>query len=115
MYQNQISELPKLAEERYENIFNVYQDQDDRYYYNLLETINFPQNLPDAFFSTYTVLPGDTFPYISYKLFGTIHTWWIIALANNIINPIQPLEPSTTLKIPSLNVVREIIRQINKI
>jgi LysM repeat protein len=113
MYQNEISELPKLAEERYENIFNVYQDENDRYYYNLLETINFPQNLPDAFFTTYTVLPGDTFPYISYKLYKTIHVWWVITLANNITNPILPLEIGTILKIPSLNVIREIIRQIN--
>ncbi len=113
MYQNQISELPKLAEERYENIFNVYQDEDNRYFYNLLETINFPANLPDGFFNPYTIKPGDTFPFISYKVFGTIHGWWVIALANEIMNPLQPLNPGTILKIPNLNIVREIIRQIN--
>lgn len=113
MYQNEITELPKLTEERYENIFNIHQDEDDRYYYNLLETVNFPENLPEAFFNSYTVQPGDTFPYISYKLFSTIHVWWVIALANQIINPIKPLESGTILKIPTINIIREIIRQIN--
>lgn len=113
MYQNEIIDLPKLTEERYENIFKIYQDEDNRYYYNLLETINFPENLPDAFFTSYIVQPGDTFPYISYKLFNTTYGWWFIALANQIINPLQPLEIGSVLKIPTINVIREIIRQVN--
>jgi LysM repeat protein len=113
MYQNQISELARLTEEKYENIFNVYQDEDDRYYYNLLETINFPDNLPDAFFTTYTVQPGDTLPFISYKIFSSINVWWVIALANQINNPVLPLETGSQLKIPNMNIIREIISQIN--
>lgn len=113
MYQNEIPELPKLKDERYENIFQVHQDEDDKYYYNLLETINFPNNLPSGYFSTYTVAPGDTLPYISYKLFKTIHVWWVICLVNNITNPTITLTPGTTLKVPIINVIQEIIRQIN--
>lgn len=113
MYQNEIPDLPKLKDERYENIFQVFQDEDDRYYYNLLETINFPENLPAGFFTTYTVVPGDTLPYISYKLYKTIHVWWVVCLVNNITNPTITLTPSTVLKVPTINIVREIIRQIN--
>ena len=113
MYQNQISELERLTEEKYENIFNVYLDEDNRYYYNLLETINFPENLPDAFFTQYDVQPGDTLPLVSYKMFGTINIWWVIALANNINNPVEGLKTGTPIKIPNLNIIREIIKQIN--
>jgi nucleoid-associated protein YgaU len=113
MYQNEISELPRLKDERYENIFQVHQDEDDKYYYNLLETINFPDNLPGGYFSSYTVAPGDTLPYISFKLFKTIHVWWIICLANKINNPMAQLSPGTTLKVPSMGVIQEIVRQIN--
>ena len=113
MYQNQISELPRITEEKYENIFNVYLDENNRYYYNLLETITFPQNLPDAFFTTYTIQPGDILPFISYKLFNSINVWWIVALANQINNPTLPLEVGTQLKIPNTNIIREIISQIN--
>jgi LysM repeat protein len=113
MYQNEIPDLPRLPDERYENIFQVFQDEDDRYYYNLLETINFPENLPPGFFSTYNVQPGDTYPFISYKLYKTIHMWWVICLVNKINNPTSPLTAGTPLKVPTLNIVREIIRQIN--
>ena len=34
--QNDISELSTLEKFRYENIFNVYQNVDNKYYYNLL-------------------------------------------------------------------------------
>jgi len=113
MYQNEIPELPKLAEDGYENIFNVYQDENDKYYYNLLETINFPKNLPNGFFTQYTIQPGDTYPLISYKIFGTINVWWIITLANQITDPTLPLQTGDVLRVPKLNIVREIIRQIN--
>ena len=55
MKQNQISALPKLTLENMETIFNVYTDADGMYYYNLLQTISFPSNLPSTFFKNYTV------------------------------------------------------------
>lgn len=113
MYQNEISDLPQLADEKYENIFKIYQDEDSRYYYNLLETISFPENLPDGYFTTYIIQPGDTYPFISYKLFKTTGVWWVITLANQILDPTQPLEVGTALKIPTLSIIREIIKQIN--
>lgn len=111
-FQDNINELPKLKPENFENIFHVYQDKNDLYFYNLLQTIHFPQNLPASYFQQYSVTYGDTWPYISYKVYGDIKLWWIIALANNIINPIEPLIPSTILKIPNVNVVSEILTQI---
>jgi len=113
MYQNSIKELPRLQQDRYENIFQIYQDKDDKYYYNLLETIVFPENLPDGIFGEYNVTPGDTLPFISHKLFGTINLWWVVALVNKINNPTETLEPGTLLKVPSVDIIREILVQIN--
>jgi len=112
MYQNDIKELPRLKVENLENIFKVYQDEGDLYFYNLLQTIHFPQNLPDSYFVQYDVTYGDTWPYISYKVYGDIRLWWVITLANNIINPTQQLEPGSVLKIPNVDVVSEILTQI---
>lgn len=112
MYQNSITELPRLKNENLENIFKVYQDKNDFYYYNLLQTIHFPQNLPDSYFIQYDVTYGDTWPYIAYKVYEDIKLWWVITLANNIINPTEPLVPGTTLKIPNIEVVSEILTQI---
>lgn len=112
MYQNEIKELPFLNDQSFENLFQVYTDQDDFYFYNLLQTIHFPQNLPDSFFESYSVKYNDTWPTISYKHYNTTKLWWIIALANNVLNPINFLNPGNIIKIPKTFVVTEILTQI---
>lgn len=112
MYQNNITELPRLKNENLENIFNVYQDDNDFYYYNLLQSIHFPQNLPDSYFVQYNVTYGDTWPFVSYKVYNNTKLWWVITLANNIINPLDLLQSGTILKIPNIDVVSEILTQI---
>jgi LysM repeat protein len=114
MKQNQISALEKLHPENLENIFNVYQDSDGLYYYNLLQTIAFPQNLPLSLFNNYTVSYGDTWPYISYKSYNTPNLWWVILLANNIQNPLEPLLPGTSIKVPIDLVARDVLAQIGR-
>ncbi len=112
MKQNQIEDLPKLDDENYENIFNVYVDSDGRYFYNLLQSISFPQNLPINLFETYNIKPKDTWPYISYKTLGTPNLWWLILHANGIINPTEQPVSGTILKIPVQEVVKEILFQL---
>lgn len=112
MKQNEISSLSNLDPDNLENIFNVYQDSNGMYYYNLLQTISFPQNLPLNLFTGYNISYGDTWPYISYKNYNTPNLWWIILLANNILNPLEPLVPGTSLNIPINAVVRQILSQI---
>ena len=114
MKQNQIPALEKLHPENMENIFNVYQEADGLYYYNLLQTIAFPQNLPLTLFTNYTISYGDTWPFISYKNYNTPNLWWIILLANNIQNPLEPLLPGTTIKVPINVVVKDVLAQIGK-
>ena len=112
MNQNNISDLPRLESDKYENIFNIYTDKDNRYFYNLLQTIVFPQNLPNGYFDSYDIVYGDTWPYISYKVYNTINAWWVILLANNIQNPLTTLAPGTQIKIPKLEVVKRIVAQM---
>jgi LysM repeat protein len=113
MKQNNIQDLPLLTQDRYENIFNVYQDENNNYYYNLLNTIVLPPNLPDSLFTSYITKPGDTLPFISYKNYDTINLWWAICIANNITNPIDPLDSGIVLRLPGVPILREIINQIN--
>ncbi len=112
MKQNQISDLEKLHPENMENIFNVYKEEDGMYYYNLLQTIAFPQDLPLTLFTNYTISYGDTWPYVSFKNYNTPNLWWIILLANNIQNPLEPLVPGSTIKIPITVVVKDVLAQI---
>jgi hypothetical protein len=113
MYQNNISTLQSLARERYENIFKLHIDEDGRYFYNLIQNVIFPDNLPDGFFNSYDVVPGDTLPFISYKIYRSIHLWWVICLVNKIDNPTIKLEPGTKLKILKDDTVKLLIRELN--
>jgi hypothetical protein len=112
MKQNRFTDLPRLTNENYENIFDIFTDKDDRYFYNLLQTIAFPQNLPDGYFDLYNIVYGDTWPFISYKVYNTPNVWWIILLANNINNPITSLVPGTTIKIPKIQLVKIVLAEL---
>lgn len=115
MNQNTIDELPKLDTENFENIFNVYQNESGSYYYNLLETVVFPKNLPANFFTTYSIAPGDTWPYISYKAFNTPNLWWLILLVNGIDNPLSKLEIGRSLLIPIYSVMQDILAKTSRL
>jgi nucleoid-associated protein YgaU len=113
MKQNSITDLPNLRSENYENIFNVYTDTDGHYYYNLLQTITLPDNLPDGYFNSYNILHGDTWPYISYKVYNTPNMWWLILQVNNISDPTQQPTPGAQIKILQMSVVKDILAQIS--
>lgn len=112
MKQNEIADLPNIKNENYENIFNIFTDDDDRYYYNILQTVAFPLNLPAGYFNEYNITYGDTWPFISYKVYNTPNIWWIILLANNIKDPTTSLVPGTTIKTPKMAVVKTVLAQI---
>jgi len=112
MYQNSIEELPRLKNYNYENIFNVYQDINNRYFYNLLQTVDIPEDLPLGYYDEYDVVYGDTWPFISFKAYENPNLWWLIVSVNNIINPtIQP-EAGTKIKILKARFASLIISQI---
>lgn len=114
MKQNEIEDLPILSVENFENIFNVYKDTDGMYFYNLLQTVVIPSNLPLNLFDPYIIKYGDTWPYVAYKTLKNTNIWWLILTVNNINNPIEPLVPGTVIKIPKPAVVKQILFQIKK-
>ena len=115
MKQNEIESLPLLRKENYENMFNVYQYGEDKmYYYNLLQTIVFPDNLPTNLFYIYDIVAGDTWPFISYKNYGSPNLWWAIMYANGILNPVKNPKPGTSIKIAKSEVVSQILIQLGK-
>lgn len=117
MRQNEIKELPFLRSENYENLFNVYQEPEENnkmYYYNLLQTIAFPDDLPETLFDTYDIMPGDSWPLIAYKVYGSPNIWWVIMFANKILNPTKTPIPGTSVRILKPQGVQEILTQIGK-
>jgi hypothetical protein len=84
--QDEILDLPPLARERYENIFNVYKTVKDEnnfyYFYNILNKVVIPDSIDQGFFDTITLnkkLPWTT---LSYQIYQTISLWWLLFLIN---------------------------------
>jgi nucleoid-associated protein YgaU len=113
MYQNKIKTLPKLNTENFENIFQVYTDENSFYYYNLLQTVNIPQNLPPGYFDDYTVKHNDTWPLVSYKAYKTPNLWWVIVTINNIIDPTTQPEQGAIIRVLKPSLVRNILTEIS--
>ena len=84
-YQNNIEELDRLPLTRYEKIFKVYTEgKDDKqfYFYNILNKIEFPDNIDPSILDTYIVNGREPLTTTSYNIYGDIESWWIIYLLN---------------------------------
>ena len=112
MYQNSITDLPKLKSDSYANIFQVYTDEDNRYFYNLLQTIDLPDNLPEGYYGNYNAVYGDTWPFVSYKIYGNPNLWWLITAANSITNPTTQPQPGQTIKFLKTRFASLVISQL---
>jgi hypothetical protein len=113
MFQNNIKSLPKLKNDDYANIFSLYTDNEGYYFYNLLQNVNIPTDLPEGYYNVYNVVYGDTWPLISYKNYNTINLWWVILGTNNIINPTTLPQPGSEIKILKNRYVSLILSEIN--
>lgn len=96
--QNDIPDLVTLDFARYENIFKLYKDSNSIYFYNILNSIQVPDNIDKQYF--YVVKINRKIPWttISYEQYATIDLWWLICLINKIDNPIKFVEPEPSLK-----------------
>lgn len=100
--------------ESLENLFDVNKDENGYYYFNLLKTVNFPDDLSEEVFDWYKVKPNQPLTIISYEFYNTIKLWWVIAGANNIFNISKPLEPGTLIKIIKPQYISEILQTMIK-
>ncbi len=101
-YQNNVLSLSAVDFTRYENIFKVYTEPTNGkefYFYNILNKIEFPQNLNSDFFELHTVTGRMPLTTVSYHLYDTMHNWWILYLTNlNVLRNKFFVEGGTQLK-----------------
>ena len=56
---NNIYPSKALDVQKIENIFNVYIDENNMYFYNILKSVYFPENMDPAYYTTYIVEPKE--------------------------------------------------------
>lgn len=117
--QNEISILPKLPEDRYENIFNVYpalKGDSTYYYFNILKKITIDtENIDPSVFKYVKVNRRIPWTTISYNEYGTQHLWWLILATNKKTNPIILPQIGDVLQIIRNNYVNDILNQLKVI
>lgn len=102
----------ELESANFENLFNVYQNEDDGYFYNLLKTVNIPEDLDPTYYDNYAVKFGDMWPTIAYKFYGDVVLWWLVCAANQIDNPTVNPEIGTVIKIIKSEYVPKILDKL---
>jgi nucleoid-associated protein YgaU len=67
--QSQVTALPNLNDFQFEQIFHVYQEK-GKYFYNLLKTVNFPEDMSSGLYTDYVVKAHDLWWTIAHELYG---------------------------------------------
>lgn len=104
--------------EWYENIFTSYElvnDNNDAYvFHNINSKITLPDDIDPNVFE-YWVVPGSLpLTTLSHRIYGDMHLWWLIVVANNIINPIKLLTPGSTIKVIKKDYIAAILDNLRK-
>jgi hypothetical protein len=114
MKQSDFTDLPQLSLYRYENFLNIYTDNNDVRFYNLLRSINvFPAN-DSTVEDDYEVKLNDTWLLISYRYYGTMYLWWLVCEYNRIENPTKIPVHGTKIKLLKKDYVWAVISALNE-
>lgn len=114
-YQDDIQELRDLETYDFENIFKMcYDVKNQAYFYNILKTVNIPDNINNSLYTTMTIPAETSLTSLSYMVYGTIKLWWLICLVNNIHNPVKLFPGGTVIKVITPNNVPYIINTIKQ-
>lgn len=111
-FQNSIDGLPRLLPTRYENIFKMYKTDYNQYYYNILNTVQFPENLNPSVYYEITVSSKMPWTMISFNEYETMDLWWLICLVNKIDNPLDFAAVGQILKIIRKEFLKFILDEI---
>lgn len=112
-YQNDISELPKLEDVRYEQIFKLAK-ADKFYFYNIIKKISFPDDIQPDLFVELRVNSNKPWTTLSQDIYGTQDLWWLICLVNRIYNPINNPELGEVYKIIKPDFINIVLKEIKK-
>lgn len=112
-FQNQIVGLPNLGPNRYENLFKLYINENNQYFYNLKSSISFPDEIDERYIDSFILDTDVPWTVLSYTLYGTIYLWWTLTELNKIYNPVIMPKQGTKLKYILPEYIKQILGQIS--
>ena len=119
MKAREIEELKEfISKKDLSNLFHVYTDRNldepTNKVFNIMRTLHLINidDIPLSYFQYYQVKLNDTWPLISYKLYGTIELWWLLLKMNDIKDPFYEPEMDSYLRYVSKDEANNIIQTI---
>lgn len=111
-----IADIPAVQSDYYENIFNAYQTEDDNSYtfYNISNKVSIDvTDISDDYVSYIYIDAPMPLTTISYRIFGSIHLWWLLVIMNKL-NPIAIPPANTVFMVPKPQYLQDILTLIKK-
>ena len=101
------------------NLFPVMYDEEEKIFflnifrnYKMNTTMN--QNFLN-FYETLEVEDIDWFDNIAYDIYENQGLWWIVPLANNVLNPFEEIEPGQQMNIIKREHIYQLLKEIKNI
>lgn len=119
--QNDIADLPNISQQRYENIFHVFETEkqsDNKaynnkyYFYNILNKISIPPDVDPNIFEYYKIDKPYPWTTLSYRIYKTQFLWWLIAISNNIRNPVFIPKTGDVIRVIKSDFVSTVLNSI---
>lgn len=101
------------------NLFPVMYDEDNKIYFmNIFRNYKMNTDINQNFLNMYQTLEIediDWFENISFDMYENTKLWWIIPLANNIVNPFEEIEPGQRMNVMRKEHVYQLLKEIKNI
>lgn len=94
------------------NIFNAYEDEGIQFF-NLYNTISLDVDIDPTLYTTHYYSSTDDWYSLANRYYNNPKLWWVILIANQIVNPFDELQAGTQIKIPKTTLLSDIISHIN--
>jgi hypothetical protein len=101
------------------NLFPVLYDKEtNTYFLNIFRNYKMNPSMNKNYFNFYQTLEVediDWFDEIAFDLYGNSYLWWIVPLANDIINPFEGIEPGKLISVMRKEHLYQLLKEIKSI
>jgi len=80
---------------------NIYEGPDGSFYFGIWKVPTIEENPYDTFY-TVKFSEARRLEKIAFMKYGNVNLWWVLALANNILDPFSELSEGQVIRIPNL-------------
>lgn len=107
----------KLPNNSQLKLFNILEQPDGKRYLNIFRSYKLNDEVlsDTVFYDTYEVQEEDWWENISYRIYGSVYSWWTVPLINDVVNPFEELNIGENIKYLKSRYRRSLFTEITEI